>query len=152
MSQKACPYFKNGVCVSPILGKPTDYVTNKARCLGNYTTCNYYPMNNNTSSDNKGLMKFVEKEIEKEVNYYPAVNLLDSPIESGCEFFYLVRTSKGLVARCVIQNRIITKSQALLCSKYHNTCPFYLMFKPPTPPSNSQTEQPSQTVSEKSQK
>jgi len=86
--------------------------------LGNYTTCSYFPI------DEK-----VAKEIDKEVSYYPAVNLLDGPIESGCEFFYLIRTSKGLVARCDIQGRVITKSQALLCSKLYNKCPFRLLFK-----------------------
>jgi len=118
VTQKACPYYKNGICVSPKLDKPTDYVTNKSRCLGNYTTCSYFPI------DEK-----VAKEIDKEVSYYPAVNLLDGPIESGCEFFYLIRTSKGLVARCDIQGRVITKSQALLCSKLYNKCPFRLLFK-----------------------
>jgi len=128
VSQKACPYYKNGLCVSPKLDKPTDYVTNKSRCLGNYTTCSYFPNENVPKNDN-GLTQYNAKEIDKEVSYYPAVNLLDEPIESGCEFFHLIRTSKGLVARCDVQSRVITKSQALLCSKLYNKCPFHLLVK-----------------------
>ncbi|MCI4396387.1 MAG: hypothetical protein JHC28_02375 [Thermoprotei archaeon] len=134
MSQKlakACPYYKNGFCVSPLLNSPSDYVVNPSRCLGNYTTCRYYPPDENASGSGGGggLTKYTDKEVEKEVTYYPNVNLLDGPIESGCEFFYLVRTSKGLVARCEVQNRVITRSQAQLCSRLFEKCPFRSLFK-----------------------
>ncbi|PVU72020.1 hypothetical protein DDW10_04815 [Sulfolobales archaeon SCGC AB-777_J03] len=95
--------------------------------MGNYTTCRFYPGGESTSKSERGLSDYIEEEADKEVSYYSAINVLDAPIDSGCKYFHLVRTSKGLVARCEVQNRILTKSQALLCSKYYNNCPFLLI-------------------------
>ena len=111
----ACPYYKGGYCVSPLLDQPTDYVTDSSRCLGNYATCRFYPKKEET-----------EQQVESAIiNIYAAVNVLPAPVESSCEFFQLIKTQRGLVAKCTEQSRILTKSQAMLCSKHWVTCPFH---------------------------
>ena len=122
---KACPFYKGGFCVSPLLDKPTDYVTDSSRCLGNYTTCRFYPNEGKSEGAAGGLAAYVGgTEVDQEINYYASINLLDKPIDSGCKYFVLVRTSKGLVAKCQVMNRVLTKTQAVLCSKYYTSCPF----------------------------
>ncbi|MGC9105687.1 MAG: hypothetical protein ACP5HQ_04600 [Thermoprotei archaeon] len=125
---KSCPYYRSGFCTSPILDTPSDYVTDPSRCLGNFATCRYYPGGEKGTSGNGGLANFMDsEEADREISYYSAINVLDSPIDSGCKHFHVLRTSKGLVAKCDVQNRILTKSQALLCVKYYNSCPFAII-------------------------
>ncbi len=122
---KTCPYYKGGFCVSPLLDKPTDYITDSSRCLGNYTTCRFYPGEAKAQEVGGSLASYIsDSEVDQEINYYASVNILEKPIDSGCKYFTIVRTSKGLVAKCEVLNRVLTKSQALLCSKYYASCPF----------------------------
>ena len=111
---RACPFYRNGFCVSPLLGSPADYVTDSSRCLGNYTTCRYYPDTPDLPDEQGG---------KKRIVMYTPVNILSEEVYSECKYFRLVRTTKGIVAKCLVMDRILTRSQALLCSKHWNTCP-----------------------------
>lgn len=112
---KGCPFYKNGFCVSPLLESPVDYVTDSSRCLGNYTTCRYYPETPNLPEEGSGG--------KKRVVMYTPVNILSEEVYSECKYFRLMRTTKGIVAKCLVMDRILTRSQALRCSAKWQTCP-----------------------------
>lgn len=113
---KSCPYYKQGLCHSPLLPKPEDYVTDASKCIGNFYTCRYYPKDDLNPEQGDSTEKV-------DVNIYPIVNVLEDTIESGCPNFKLSRTSKGVVAICSIMGRVMTRSQAKLCSERWASCP-----------------------------
>ncbi|ALU30420.1 hypothetical protein [Sulfolobus acidocaldarius] len=119
-----CPYYKNGYCTSPILDSPTDSVTSSNRCMGNFRSCRYYVARDEDSEE--GLNKYVieDSQIEQEISFYNKINILDTPLDSECKYFQLVRTEKGLVAHCKVLGRVLTRSQAVLCNKEWEDCPF----------------------------
>lgn len=121
---KYCPYYKNGLCISPKLNTPTDAVTSPSRCYDEnmYKTCKYYEEKDQKETEEKGLTKYIPK--TSILNFYPAVNLLDEAIQPQCEYFRLYQFEKRYVARCEILDRILTKGQVNLCLKYANKCPF----------------------------
>ena len=114
MTKNVCQYYRNGYCVSPLLEKPTDFVTDSSRCMGNYFTCRFYP-----SVTVQG-----DKEQKREEPSWNSVNLLDKIPVSGCPYFEVNRTAKGVIARCKLVSRILTRSQVNLCVERWMTCPF----------------------------
>jgi len=80
--------------------------------------------NEEEKSRKDGLEQYIEDEkVEQEISFYHKINVLESALDSGCPNFELFRTEKGLVARCKVLGRILTVSQAELCSKLWKTCP-----------------------------
>ena len=116
-----CPYYNNGYCVSPRLGKPNSTVTSSLRCIKNYTSCSYYVQRN--EQDRRGLLNYVPVESER-LSFYPQINIIDEDMISECEYFRPIRTDKGIVVRCIVLNRLLTTHQALLCVKEYKGCPF----------------------------
>ncbi len=116
-----CPFYKNGYCISPMLDSPSDIVVSANRCFKTYKTCRYYV---DQGEEKQGLENFQQYEkIDQDIKFYPKISLIQEKIDSGCEFFQLMKTENGFIASCKILNRIITESQAQLCSKYWQTCP-----------------------------
>jgi hypothetical protein len=75
-----------------------------------------------------GLERYTEDErVEQEISFYHKINVLESTLDSECPNFELFRTEKGLVARCKAMDRILTVSQAELCSKVWKTCPVRIL-------------------------
>lgn len=119
--REICPYYKNGFCVSPLLDNPSDLVVSPDRCFNLYKTCRYFVDNGNEES--KGLTKFEKTKIEQEIKFYPKANLIQENIDSGCEFFQLMKLDGNFVALCKILNRVLTEFHAKRCSLYWEKCP-----------------------------
>ncbi len=112
--------------MSPILDSPSDSVTSNNRCFGNYKSCRYY-MDDGESNRKEGLEMFTEDEkVEQEISFYNKINVLEKPLDSECKYFQVIRTEKGIVAMCKIMGRILTESQAKLCSTQWKNCPIRL--------------------------
>lgn len=118
--REICPYYKNGFCVSPLLDSPSDLVVSPDRCFSLYKTCRYFV---DKGEEEEGLAKFEKMKVEQEIKFYPKVNLIQEKLDSGCEFFQLMKIDNNFVALCKVLNRIITESQAKLCSLYWEKCP-----------------------------
>ena len=125
-----CPYYNNGYCTSPRLGKPLSSVTSSLRCRKNYVTCSYYVPRGDTEKEEEkhGLTRYITTE-DKRINFYTQINLIDPDMISNCEYFTPIRTEKGLVARCEAMDRLLARHQALLCVKEYPTCPFRQFYK-----------------------
>jgi len=103
-----------------MLSTPDDTVTSAQRCLTEkYRTCRYYVPKED--EEKKELENYIYE--PKEIIIFSPVNVLDEPQNSECEFFELIKTDKGYIAKCKIMNRILTKSQAKNCVAYWFTCP-----------------------------
>nr|WP_236748953.1 hypothetical protein [Acidianus manzaensis] len=105
-----------------MLDNPSEIVVSPDRCFKMYKTCRYY-VDTGENSESQGLEKFQEEKIEQEVKFYPKVNLIQENIDSGCEFFQLMRMENGFIAYCKILDRIITESQAKQCHANWDKCP-----------------------------
>ena len=114
MAKKACPYYRQGYCTSPLLEKPTDFVTDSSRCMGNYFTCRFYVKDIVQTDDDPNRVN----------PSWNSVNLLDKIPVSGCPYFEVNRTEKGIIARCKLISRILTRSQVSLCVERWMTCPY----------------------------
>lgn len=120
--REVCPHYKNGFCISPLLDKPSDTVTSPNRCFKEYKSCRFYT---STEEEKKeGLEVFIDEgETGEEINFYPKINILEKVIDSECNNFQIIKTEKGFVAYCKIMRRILTESQAKLCSTEWRKCP-----------------------------
>lgn len=116
-----CPHYKGGFCTSPLLDNPSDTVTSPNRCFKDYKICRFYKDENEKK---EGLETFTNDDnANEEVNFYPKINILETILDSECSFFQIIKTEKGLVAYCKIMRRILTESQAKLCSTEWRNCP-----------------------------
>jgi len=116
-----CPFYKGGFCTSPMLENPSDTVTSPNRCLKDYKSCRFFV----AEEKREGLEIFTSDEnAEEEVNFYPKINILEKVMDSECSYFQIIKTEKGLVAYCKVLRRILTESQASLCSTQWRNCPF----------------------------
>ncbi len=115
-----CPYYQNGRCTSPKLPKPSTAVVNPSRCLSDneYRTCQYYI----EQEEQKSLEYFGDK-IKKELKPYPPIHYLERPIKSDCPYYQLLSYGGYYIAKCEILGRLLTKHEALTCTKYWETCP-----------------------------
>ncbi|MEM0174125.1 MAG: hypothetical protein QXV69_02545 [Sulfolobaceae archaeon] len=122
----ACPYYKSGYCVSPLLEKPDSNITSASRCIYNFKTCRYY-VNNNENEGGVLGMNSQDSKKQYKFNFYAAVNKLDEQPKSGCEFFTTFKSNGGYVVKCKILDRLITSTQIQLCVKYWTNCPLRKM-------------------------
>jgi len=117
----ACLYYRDGLCFSPRLDTPTDSVTLAKRCLTEqHKTCSFY-IEKEEQQEKKGVEKYTPE--KQEILIYAPVNVIERPELSECDYFVMMETDKGTVAKCKIMGRILTKSQAKNCVAYWNTCP-----------------------------
>jgi hypothetical protein len=119
--REVCPFYKQGFCVSPVLGTPSQDVTSPNRCFNSFNTCRFYV---NNEEEKGGLKKFEAP--SKEVKFYSKINLLSEELRSGCPNYELIRLEKGNIARCTVLDRALTPSQARMCSKMWEMCPYRL--------------------------
>jgi len=118
---KICPYYKNGYCTSPLLEQPSQEFTSSQRCLTeNFKTCRFY-IPKEDEIEKKALEQYIYE--PKEIIIFSPVNVIDEPKNSECEYYQLLKTDKGYIAKCRIMKRVLTKSQANNCVSYWNTCP-----------------------------
>ncbi|MCY0859517.1 MAG: hypothetical protein OWQ54_03720 [Sulfolobaceae archaeon] len=126
-----CRYYRSGYCTSPLLAQATDAVTSSSRCLGNYFTCQFYPDKKNGNKDApEGLDIFTSQNDDNKrlsnISFYMNINVLKEQPEIECPYARIIKTDKGYIIKCVILNRVLTTSQANLCSKNWHTCPVRL--------------------------
>ena len=118
---KICPYYKGGYCTSPMLPNPDDTITSSQRCMTEkYITCRYY-VPKEEDEEKKALENYIYE--PKEIIIFSPVNVLDEPRQSECEFFQILKTDKGYIAKCRVMNRVLTKSHVNNCANFWLSCP-----------------------------
>lgn len=128
----ACPYYRGGYCISPLLDQPTDSVTSTNRCLNNYFTCQFYPDKDKNLGNNEiGLTRYTAEEEngnrQVSISFYIRVNALKEKPEIECPQARIIKTDKGYLIGCAILNRILTISQVNLCVSNWHKCPFKVL-------------------------
>jgi len=116
-----CNFYKNGLCISPKLEKPTDVVTSTTRCYQNFTTCQYYVEEKKT-----GVPAFTvtEKGIGYlRVNIIYDAKLLERIENTECNYFRYNEVEQGAISYCIIMNRMLTEGQAKNCILHGKKCP-----------------------------
>jgi len=116
-----CKFYKNGLCISPKLDKPTDVVTSTTRCFGNPTTCQYYI----EEEKKTGLAAFNSKEgiSYLRINIIDDTKLLERIENTDCSYFRYNKIEQGAIAYCTIMNRMLTEGQAKNCILHGKKCP-----------------------------
>ena len=114
-----CPWYRGGLCTSPLLDKPTTDVTLLSRCLSNveYSTCRFFKeLNQSVSTREEG------KEYGRPILI---IHGLTKPLRSECKFFKLFTHESGnYLAACDILRRYLNLYEVDLCIKYWSECPF----------------------------
>lgn len=125
-----CYWFRQGICISPALDKPTDSVTSPKRCLtSEYKTCNLYrDPPGGIQTEATGLEKYTEKKqpsglritelMVKEVYAHETVP------ESPCPFFIVTQYDGKYFTYCNKKKSWLTKSQSFLCLTNDQNCPW----------------------------
>ncbi|BEP17605.1 hypothetical protein PYJP_09570 [Pyrofollis japonicus] len=124
-----CPWYQNGVCTSPKLGKPSSAVVSKERCLGSeaeYKSCRFY-VDPEASKKQSPLEAAMKPALEKQLRPYTAIHLLSTRPRSECPFMRVYNYGGGYLAFCEVLNRLLTRSEVTKCERYWSTCPFYKM-------------------------
>ncbi|ALU12603.1 hypothetical protein EYM_05625 [Ignicoccus islandicus DSM 13165] len=123
-----CPWFKDGMCHSPKIGKPSAAIVNKKCTSDNYEECKFYVP---PEATDKGLSAFVSEERSEESfeeKYKPYKLIHASPYkpESKCPHFEVMRGTDGKwYALCKVMDRLLTVVEMKLCEHHWKTCPFY---------------------------
>jgi len=120
-----CPYFKNKMCTSPLLPEPTDAIIVPSRCLSDdkYRTCKFYVESGKSEKQSTLIVSTLSDEQLKELKPYPPIHYLENPLNSECPHYKLLSYGGYYLAYCNVLGRILTRHEALLCSKYWETCP-----------------------------
>ncbi len=125
-----CPWYKNGMCTSPKLAKPSSAIVNTERCLGgpeSYKTCSFYvePGGGEEGSESgvPSITSFAKSGLEKKLKPYPPIHLLEQRPSGECPFMKVYEYSGGFLAYCVILERLLTRSEVETCEKYWRSCP-----------------------------
>ncbi len=127
-----CPWYRGGVCTSPKLKRPTSSVTSPDRCLGGeaeYKSCQFYvePQRKSDQERGQGLLAAARPAIAQQLKPYLPIHLLNAKPKSKCPYIKVYSYGGGYLAYCNVLGRLLTKSEARLCEKYWQTCPFYRM-------------------------
>lgn len=120
-----CPYFKNKMCTSPLLPEPSSAVVVPGRCLSDnkYKTCQFYTESKESKEQGVLAVSTLSDEQLKELKPYPPIHYLENPLRSNCPYYRLLNYGGYYLAYCEILGRILTRHEALLCSRYWETCP-----------------------------
>jgi len=113
-----CPWYHHGVCTSPKLPEPSDAVVNVARCASDreYRSCAYY-------SEASQIPQRLSR--RERLKVYTPIHALPSTISIQCSEAVITKLESGIViAYCRVLDRVLTKFEAELCSKYWRECPY----------------------------
>ncbi|MCY0859846.1 MAG: hypothetical protein OWQ54_05390 [Sulfolobaceae archaeon] len=117
-----CPYYRNDYCTSPLLPSPDNTVTSPSRCLNNFKSCRFYV---EKKDEEEGLSPLIQDEkVSLPTSFYTIISTSEKPIASECQYFKLFKTEKGYLPYCNVLKRVLTLSQASLCSTSPHQCPF----------------------------
>ncbi len=109
-----CPWYKNGMCTSPVFREPTPDPVVHTVCLGSesvYRGCRYF---RERESD---LSRFGKPLL--------LIHSLEGEMKSDCEFYVLGKHETGsYLAACEILGRLLTRYEVRLCVNYWRNCPY----------------------------
>ncbi len=123
-----CPWYRNGLCTSPKLGRPSSIVVSKERCLGSeaeYRTCQYYVEPKTGEEEKRGLQVHLKPAALKNLKPYPPIHLYTKPIKPSCPYMKVYEYMGGWLAECTVLKRLLTKSEIDKCISYWRSCPIY---------------------------
>ncbi len=126
-----CPWFKDGMCHSPKLPKPSSAIVNKKCTSEEYVQCKFYVPPDAVEKVDKGLGAFVSEEkveesFEEKYKPYRLIHAIPFKPESKCPQFKAMRGSDGKwYALCNVMDRLLTVVEVKLCEHHWKTCPFY---------------------------
>ena len=113
-----CPWFKAGMCTSPLLGEPSRDVVDYSTCLGDesvYKGCRFYTESSPRRRERVGPMG----------KPLLLVHSLSTKPKSGCEFFFVEEHESGsYLAGCEVLGRYLTRYDVKLCEKHWIDCPY----------------------------
>jgi len=122
VSAMPCPWYSQGFCTSPKLEIPSDAVTSPERCLGDetrYTSCPYYV---EPSARKKQRNTSIPKH---NLRVYAPIHALVYDVHVECPYAEIVKLENGIkVLYCKALDRLMTRFEAELCSKYWRDCPY----------------------------
>ncbi len=116
-----CPYYKQGLCTSPLLGEPRADLYQPGVCDGDktkYMKCPYY-----TEKGLESLQTFTDEDIVHKLKPDPILHYMKKRLESRCEHFKVYQMAGHYIAYCQLLNRLLTRFEAELCASYPERCP-----------------------------
>jgi len=121
-----CPYYKQGLCTSPLVGEPRADVCQPGVCDGDstrYSRCPYYVKTQD------GLEVFTRERGEPFLREkpLPILHYIKKPVKSQCPFFKTIEREGYYLAYCEVLGRLLTRYEVDLCSSYSDTCPLRRM-------------------------
>jgi len=125
-----CPWYRNGMCTSPRLRRPSSSVVSPTRCKGSeaeYKSCRFYvnPQQPSREKGRSGLVESLKPALAQQLRPYPPIHLLTRRPESRCPYFKVYSYSGGYLIFCQVLGRLLTRSEVGPCEKYWSACPFY---------------------------
>jgi len=123
-----CPWYRNGLCTSPRLRRPTASVTNPSRCLGGeseYKSCRLYTEPANASSSASKSIASPRPALIEQLKPYNLIHLVERKPQAGCPYMKIHNYSGGYLAECLVLGRLLTRSEVKLCEQGWSSCPFY---------------------------
>ncbi len=110
-----CPWYKNGMCTSPLLDTPSADPVIPQRCLSDasYKDCKYFKdLSESNISPNYGKPLLL-------------IHSLSTQPRCSCEYFIYTQHESGTyVAACKVLRRYLTRYEVKLCEKKWRECPF----------------------------
>ncbi len=119
-----CPWYRNGMCTSPKIGKPTTAVVSVERCLGpeaEYKACEYFV--DEKGHARKGIDSFTLTAAAQQYRPYPPIHVVYNRPDSKCPFIKVIDQGGGFIVYCNVLGRLLTRSEIKLCERYWRTCP-----------------------------
>lgn len=115
-----CPWYKNGLCTSPILERPSSDITLPSRCAGGpetYVSCRFYKDIEESKVENRHVIRDYGKPIL-------IIHGLSKSMKSDCPFFKLLAHESGAyLAVCEVLKRFLNVYEVSICANYWNDCP-----------------------------
>lgn len=114
-----CPWYREGVCTSPMLDSPSNEPVIPARCLGDeniYRTCRYYKEPGDTIKPYRP--GFFGKPLL-------LIHSISRVPRSECDFFVVEKHESGCyLAACKVLGRYLTRYEVALCESHWDSCPY----------------------------
>ena len=113
-----CPWYRGGVCTSPLLESPSPDPVIPSICLSDdsYVRCRYY-----VEPRGREVRGFSGR-FGKPLLLIHSISRLP---RSNCEFFIVEKHESGAyLAACEVLRRYLTRYEVRLCEEYWRDCPY----------------------------
>lgn len=111
-----CPWYRNGLCTSPLLESPSADPVIPQKCLSevSYRDCKYYK---ETGKEEVTTLGFGKPLL--------LIHSLSKKPQCNCEFLVIIQHESGAyIAGCKVLCRYLTRYEVKLCEKKWQECPF----------------------------